>query len=143
MLLRAFATCIALAAATGVGHAEIDCRIRAMPPSSFTSKPLPEVQYKGMPLAELQKVYRRFAGLPARASGLDYCADPLGFVYPWNMQGTPTIYYPTDVTDRCQREVIEHEQAHVRGWPLDHPGARLQTGPCKAKSTWPKTVAGS
>ena len=141
-MLRALSFLFALIAGATIAHAEVDCRIRAMPPASFTAKPLPNVNYKGLPLAQLQNLYRKYAGLPSRASGLDYCADPLGFVYPWNMEGTPTIYFPTDVSDRCQREVVEHEEAHVRGWPINHPGARLQTGPCKAKSTWPKTVAG-
>jgi hypothetical protein len=134
MPVRSLTFLLALIAGTTLASAEIDCRIRAMPPASYAGKQLPDVNYKGLPLAELQKVYRKYAGLPSRASGLDYCADPLGFVYPWNMAGTPTIYYPTDVSDRCQREVIEHEEAHVLGWGLDHPGARLQSGPCKGKA---------
>jgi hypothetical protein len=134
MFVRGLTFLLALVAGSAVANAGIDCRIRAMPPATYTARALPDVNYKGLPLAELQKVYRKYAGLPSRASGLDYCADPLGFVYPWNMAGTPTIYYPTDVSDRCQREVIEHEEAHVRGWPVNHPGAHLQSGPCKARS---------
>lgn len=113
--------------------AATDCRIRALPPPAYAAKPLPPVTYKGLPLADLQRLYRKFAGLPARASGLNYCADPLGFVYPWETDATPTIYYPTDVSERCRLEVLAHEEAHVKGWPLNHPNARLQEGPCKTK----------
>jgi hypothetical protein len=111
-------------------EAETDCRIRALPPASYASKPMPPVKYQAMPLAQLQKLYRQYAGLPRRAAGLDYCADPIGFVYPWETGVTPTIYYPTDVTPECKREVLAHEQAHVKGWPMNHPGAHLQNGPC-------------
>ena len=111
--------------------AAIDCRIRSLPPSSYAAKPLPPVKYQGLPLADLQRLYRKFAGLPNRPAGLDYCAYPLGFVYPWKQRVVPTIYYPTDVSERCRREAIEHEEAHVKGWPLDHPSARTQDGPCK------------
>ena len=115
--------------ATGTAAAT-DCRIRALPPPIYADKPLPPVNYRALPLAELQRLYRRFAGLPKRAAGLSYCADPLGFVYPWEPGAVPTIYYPSDVSDRCRREVIAHEEAHVKGWPMSHPNARLQTGPC-------------
>jgi hypothetical protein len=144
MFKLALLSAVLLTAAPVAAHAAVDCRIRAMPPASFASKPLPTVKYQGMPLADLQKLYRRMAGLPARAPGLSYCADPLGFVYPWKSSGTQTIYYPTDVTDRCRREVIEHEEAHVKGWGINHPSARLQVGPCKGgKSAWPRTVDAS
>ncbi len=126
LVLAAVAALLTVSAA----HAQTDCRIRAIPPASYAAKPMPPVKYKGLPLAELQKLYRQFAGLPRRAAGLDYCADPLGFVYPWETGDTPTIYYPTDVTAVCEREVLAHEEAHVKGWPIDHPGARLQNGPC-------------
>ena len=127
LVLAAAAALLTMSAA----HAEIDCRIRALPPASYANKPLPQVKYKGLPLAELQQLYRKFAGLPRRAAGLGYCADPLGFVYPWETNETPTIYYPTDVTPECKREVLAHEEAHAKGWPIDHPGARLQDGPCR------------
>lgn len=113
-------------------QAAVDCRIRSMPPASYVSKPLPAVKMNGLPLAKLQRLYRHLAGLPARASGLGYCGDPLGFVFPWNGAGAQTLYYPTDVSTRCQREVIEHELAHVKGWPMNHPDARTQVGPCRA-----------
>ena len=131
---------LSLTPAHAEAEAGIDCRIRALPPASYRSQPLPEVKYRAMPLAELQVLFRKLAGLPARAPGLDYCSDPLGFVYPWGKGETPTIYHPSDVSDRCRREVIEHEEAHVRGWPLDHPRARLQDGPCKARAKWPRTL---
>jgi len=125
--------------------AATDCRIRALPPASYAERPLPAVNYKGMPLASLQQLYRQLAGLPKRAAGLDYCADPLGFVYPWKDDtAVPTIYFPTNVTDRCRREVIAHEEAHVKGWPMNHPGRRLQVGPCalaKQAGAWPRTLS--
>jgi hypothetical protein len=141
-MLRWISVGVGLVLLSTAANAAVDCRIRSMPPSSYASKPLPTVKHQGLPLADLQKLYRRMAGLPSRAPGLGYCADPLGFVYPWNKAGTPTIYFPTDVSDRCRREVIEHEEAHVKGWPLNHPQARTQAGPCKGgKSGWPKTVS--
>lgn len=140
MLMRVLFALGLIAFSTG-SEAAIDCRIRAMPPAQYSAQALPGVKYKGMQLADLQRLFRKFAGLPTRAPGLDYCSDPIGFVYPWDRSSTPTIYYPTDVTDRCQREVIAHEEAHVAGWPTNHPGARIQEGPCKARSTWPKTAS--
>ena len=132
MLVRFLMGVIALCVVSTAASAAIDCRIRSMPPASFVAKQVPDnVRYKGMPLADLQKLYRRMAGLPKRAAGLDYCSDPLGFVYPWDGKGRPTIYYPTDVTDRCEAEVIQHEEAHVKGWAINHPGGNLQSGPCK------------
>ena len=122
---------VAVALLPAAAHAAVDCRIRSLPPTSFASKPLPAVRYQGLPLADLQKLYRRMAGLPNRAAGVDYCAYPLGFVFPWKQRVVPTIYYPTDVSERCRREVIEHEEAHVKDWPINHPGARTQDGPCK------------
>ena len=115
-------------------QAATDCRIRSMPPAHYASKPLPKVHYKGLPLSELQKVYRRIAKLPPRKAGLSYCADPLGFVFPSIPGVVPTIYYPTDVSKQCQREVIEHEEAHVKGWGQNHPNARTRAGPCKRGS---------
>lgn len=141
MFLKSLTLGLALLVLPAVAVAATDCRIRSMPPASFASKPLPDVNYKGMPLADLQKLYRSFAGLPARAPGLSYCADPIGFVYPWNKAGKPTIYYPTDVSARCQAEVLEHEEAHVKGWGLNHPNARTQNGSCKGgKPVWPRTT---
>jgi hypothetical protein len=128
-VLAGFAAVVTVTSA----NAETDCRIHALPPPWYADKPLPPVEYKGLPLADLQRLYRKFAGLPKRASGLDYCADPLGFVYPWGADTVPTIYYPTDVSERCRREVIAHEEAHVKGWPLNHPNGRLQNGPCKSR----------
>jgi hypothetical protein len=130
---RLISAAVAAFLVVSAAHAETDCRIRALPPPAYANKPLPPVKYKGLPLAELQQLYRKFAGLPRRASGLDYCADPLGFVYPWETRDTPTIYYPTDVSAECKREVLAHEEAHAKGWPIDHPGARLQEGPCAKK----------
>ena len=126
------AVLVLIASATAVG-AEPDCRIRSLSPAHYASKPLPAVKYRGLPLADLQRLYRRFAGLPPRAAGQNYCADPIGFVYPWKTGAVPTIYYPNDVSDRCRREVLAHEEAHVKGWPLDHPNARLQPGTCKRR----------
>ena len=127
---------VALVLAPAVASAMIDCRIRSLPPLSYASKPLPAVEWKGLPLAELQRTFRRLAGLPAQAPGAGYCGDPLGFVYPWNGSDVPTIYFPNNVTERCRREVIEHESAHVKGWSLNHPNARTQIGPCRAKALW-------
>ncbi len=133
IVLAAIATVLTVSSA----YADTDCRIRAIPPASYASKPMPPVKYTGLPLAQLQRLYRQYAGLPQRAAGkpnraagLDYCADPLGFVYPWQTGETPTIYYPTDVSAECKSEVLAHEEAHVKGWPINHPGAHLQNGPC-------------
>jgi hypothetical protein len=129
-MLRAALALLSIFFATAAQSVE-DCRIRTLPPAAFASKPMPPVNHKGLRLAELQKLYRHFAGLPPRAAGMSYCADPLGFVYPWHTGETPTIYFPTDVSERCKAEVLAHEGAHVKGWPIDHPGGRVQRGTCQ------------
>ncbi len=130
-MLRCAVLYIALVVFGSPAFAVVDCRIRTLPPAHYASKALPPVRYKGLPLARLQTLYREFAGLPRRAAGVSYCADPIGFVYPWNRGHIPTIYFPTDVSERCLSEVLAHEEAHVKGWPLDHPNGRHQRGTCQ------------
>lgn len=132
-MLRSVSAVFAMMVSAAAAQAAIDCRIRSLPPAYYAAKPFPAVEYRGLPLAELQRLYRRFAGLPPRAAGISYCADPIGFVYPWRKGAVPTIYFPTDVSDRCRREVLAHEGAHVKGWPLDHPNGRAQVGECSRR----------
>lgn len=116
---------------TSPAVAAVDCRIKYLAPDPYASGPVPAHELVGLPLAEVQARYRALAGMPTPPAGASYCKrGPLGFV---DSRGSvPVIYFPVDVTERCRREVIEHETAHVRGWPANHPGATVQVGPCSA-----------
>lgn len=108
--------------------AAIDCRIKSMPPAKYATMNAPGYKMVGMPLIDLQKLY---AGLANQrwVGGNDYCKrGPIGFVDP---RGVPIIYFPSDATERCKAEVIEHEMAHIKGWPANHPNPRSTiNGPC-------------
>lgn len=100
----------------------LDCRMKYLPPPSFASG-LVEVGRVALPLARLQEMHAGLTGKVFR--GVDECGT-LGFFDPRG----PTVYYASDVSDRCAAETILHEEAHARGWPADHPGATIQKGPC-------------
>lgn len=101
--------------------ADIECVIKYPAPPQYASVPLPAGTItRFMPLAEVQRAYFDFTG--KRSFGT---CGVLGFVAPGNPS---TIFVADDVS--CWRDVLRHEEAHVKGWPASHPNTHTNHGPC-------------